>query len=77
MNIQIEAMVEQAKALTAEERVALLDALNELINPPDAAWQEAWAKESEDRLTAYEQGRIEAEDFDVVMARLRKEYLPK
>ena len=77
MNIQIEAIVEQAKALTAEERVALLDALNELIKPPDATWQEAWAKECEDRLAAYEQGRIEAEDFDVVMARLRKEYLLK
>lgn len=77
MNTQIEAMVEQAKALTAEERVTLLDALNELINPPDAAWQEAWAKECEDRLAAYEQGGIEAEDFDVVMERLRKEYVPK
>jgi len=56
MNIQIEAMVEQAKALTAEERVALLDALNELINPPDSTWQEAWATECKDRLAAYEQG---------------------
>ncbi len=77
MNGQIEAMVEQARTLTAEERVALLDALNELVYPPDSAWQEAWAKECEDRLAAYENGRIEAEDFDVVMARLRKEYLPK
>lgn len=75
MNTRVETMVEQAKVLTAEERVALLDALSELVSPPDAHWQQAWAKECEDRLAAYEQGRIEAEDFDVAMARLRKEYL--
>ena len=50
--------------------------MNELAIPPDAAWQTAWAKECEDRLTAYEQGMIEAEDFDVVMARLRKDTGP-
>ena len=75
MNARVEVMVEQAKALTPEERVALLDALSEMVTPPDSRWQEAWAKECEDRLAAYEQGKIEAEDFDVVMARLRKEYL--
>jgi len=75
MNTRVEALVDGAKALSAEERVALLDALSELVSPPDAQWQEAWAKECETRLAAYEQGRIEAEDFDVVMARLRKEYL--
>lgn len=75
MNARVAAMVEQAKVLTAEERVALLDALSELVSPPDSQWQEAWAKECEDRLDAYEQGKIKGEDFDVVMARLRKEYL--
>lgn len=75
MNTRVEAMVEQAKVLSAEERVALLDALGELFSPPDAQWQEAWARESEDRLAAYEAGKLEAEDFDVAMARLRKEFL--
>jgi len=75
MNTQIEAMVEQAKALSHEDRLELLDALNELIPPPDAVWQTDWARECDDRLAAYEQGKIEAEDFDVVMAKLRKEFL--
>ena len=30
---------------------------------------------SEDRLAAYEAGKIDTEDFDVAMARLRKEFL--
>lgn len=75
MNAHVEALVEEAKHLSAEERVALLDALSEMVSPPDAHWQAAWAKECDDRLAAFEQGRIEAEDFDVVMARLRREYL--
>lgn len=75
MNTRVEALVDEAKALSAEERVALLDALSELVSPPDVPWQEAWAKECEARLAAYDEGQIEAEDFDVVMARLRKEYL--
>jgi len=75
MNARVEGMMEQAQALTAEERVSLIDALTELVSPPDSGWQAAWARECEDRLAAYEQGKIEAEDFDVVMARLRTEYL--
>ena len=75
MNSRIEAMVEQAKSLTPEELVALLDALGELASPPNADWQAAWAKECEDRLVAYQQGLIDAEDFDSVMSRLRQDYL--
>ncbi|MDP2784066.1 MAG: addiction module protein [Sulfurimicrobium sp.] len=77
MNARVEAMMEQVKVLTAEERVALLDALNEFVSPPDSEWETAWAKECEDRLDAYERGGIEAEDFDVVMARMRREFLAK
>ncbi len=34
MNTRVEALVDEAKALSAEERVALLDALSELVSPP-------------------------------------------
>ncbi|MCF8199719.1 MAG: addiction module protein [Sulfuritalea sp.] len=77
MNARVEALIEQARGMTAEERVAALDALQELVVPPDEAWAEAWARESEDRLDAYQRGEIEAEDFDVVMERMRKDYLVK
>lgn len=75
MSSRVEAMLEQAKALSPEELVALLDALGELATPPDTAWQSAWAKEGEDRLAAYQKGDLEAEDFDSVMAQLRRDYL--
>lgn len=34
MNTRVEALVNEARILTPEERVALLDALNELVSPP-------------------------------------------
>ncbi len=77
MNARVEALIEQARELSREERVAVLDALQELVTPPDAAWEAAWAKECEDRLAAFERGEIEAEEFDVVMERMREEFLAK
>lgn len=77
MNARVEALIEQARGMTSEERVAALDALQELVAPPDQAWGEAWARESEDRLDAYSRGEIEGEDFDVVMERMRQEFLVK
>lgn len=75
MNARVEAFIEQARSLSREERVAALDALQELVAPPDASWEAAWATEADDRLAAYERGEIRAEDFDVVMERLRQEFL--
>ena len=77
MPLAVEELIEHARHLAPEERVVLLDALNELMTPPDAAWESAWAKEAEDRLEAYERGEIVAEDFDVVMERMRLKYLTK
>ena len=54
-----------------------LGALQELVAPPDPGWQQAWARESEDRLDAYQRGEIQAEDFDVMMARMRQEFLDR
>lgn len=75
MNARVQALIEQARIMTAEERLAVLDALQELVAPPDAAWERAWARESEDRLAAYQRGEIEAEDPDLVMEQVRQEFL--
>jgi hypothetical protein len=77
MNARVEALIEQAKCLNPEERIAALDALQELVAPPDSAWEIAWRGEAEERVAAYERGEIESEDFDVAMERLRLEFLAK
>ena len=68
---KVEELIEQARALPAEAQVALYDALHELISPPDPEWEAAWAAECERRLGELDRGEVEAEDFDVVMERLR------
>lgn len=77
MNARVEALIEQVRHLNRDECLVVLDVLQELVSPPDAAWEAAWAAESEDRLAAYERGDIEAEEFDVAMERLRREFLVK
>lgn len=77
MNARVEALIDQARIMTAEERLAVLDALQELVAPPDQAWEDAWSRESEDRVSAYQRGEIQAEDFDLVMEQMRREYLVK
>jgi hypothetical protein len=56
MNARVEAFIEQARCLDREERIAALDALQELVTPPGAAWEAAWAVEAEDRIAVYERG---------------------
>ncbi|WP_313953935.1 addiction module protein [Accumulibacter sp.] len=75
MNARVQALIEQARSMTAEERLVALDALQELVVPPDKDWEAAWARESENRLDAYLRGDIQAEDFDVMMTRMRREFL--
>ncbi len=77
MNVRVEAFIEQARSLTQAERVSALDALQELVVPPNNDWEAAWGKEAADRVEAYERGELAAEDFDLVMDRLRKEFLAK
>jgi hypothetical protein len=77
MNSRVEVFIEQARRLNVSERIAALDALQELVTPPSPAWETAWAVESEERLAAYKRGELEAEDFDVVMTQLRQEFIAK
>ncbi len=75
MNVRVQALIDQARVMTAEEQVAALDALQELVAPPDQEWEGAWARESEDRVDAYQRGEIKAENFDEVMEQMRRDYL--
>jgi hypothetical protein len=71
---KVEELTEQARALPAGAQVALYDALHDLISPPDPEWEKAWAHECDRRVGQLKRGEVEAEDFDVVMERLRLKY---
>ena len=75
MNAHVETLVEQAKTLTAQERAELLDALHDLVSPPDPEWEAAWARECEDRCAAIDRGEMPTHDFDEVMEDMRSRLL--
>lgn len=75
MNTHVEELVEQAKTLTDQERIELLDALHTLVSPPGPEWEAAWAKECEDRCAAIDRGEMPTHDFDEVMEKTRSRLL--
>ena len=71
MNDAIGPLLDQARKLSPEARNALIDALHDISAPPDAAWEAAWIRECEDRMTAIDRGEMPTYDFDEVMAQAR------
>lgn len=74
MNAHVGELYEQAKHLSAEERIELADLLYADTATPDAEWEAAWVAEAERRLEAYRRGEMEAIDAEEVHARLRAKY---
>lgn len=71
MNERVKRLVEEAKKLTPEEQVELLDELCVSLHDHDAEIDKAWAAEIEKRVAAVERGDLELVDADVVLAELR------
>ena len=77
MNQRVKALVDEARKLTPEERLELLDELSRVVDgeePADGTPEEieaAWLEEVERRLDADERGEKEGIDADDVMAAAR------
>ena len=64
---------QQAKALTPEERAKLAEALLEsLQETPLADIEEAWAREIEQRVAAYDRGELQSVSAEDVFAEARR-----
>lgn len=74
MNAQVQELLEQARKLSAEERIELADLLYADTTTPDAEWEAAWAAEAEQRLAAFERGEMEAHDADEVHRRIGEKF---
>jgi putative addiction module component (TIGR02574 family) len=71
MNTSTQAIIEQAKQLTALEKIEVVDALLASVDKPDTEIDKQWAAEAEDRLAAYRRGEIKALDLNQVLAKYR------
>jgi putative addiction module component (TIGR02574 family) len=65
-------LVESAKRLPPVERAALIEALLDSMDAPDAIVDARWTVEAESRLAAYEAGELQSMDADAVLSQLRK-----
>ena len=71
MTTQATQILEAALALSETERAALADELYASLRRTDPRIDELWAREAEDRLTAYRAGEIEAIPAEEVFRELR------
>ena len=71
MTSQAKELIALATALTPDERITLVEEILSSLDQPDAAMDRLWAKEAEDRLSAYRRGEIKAVDLDEVLAKYR------
>jgi putative addiction module component (TIGR02574 family) len=66
-----ENILEEASKLTPIEKAQLIDKLISNLDKPDKEIDELWATEAEDRLDAYDQGRIKAISLERVLQKYR------
>ena len=72
MNAKTKALSEEARRLSPEERIALVEDLLNSLDPADPEIEKLWADEARDRLRAYRRGEIDAVSLDQVLAGLSK-----
>lgn len=72
MNAKTKALSEEARRLSPEERIALVEDLLNSLDPADPEIEKLWADEARDRLQAYRRGEIDAVSLDEVLAGLSK-----
>lgn len=62
---------QQARKLSTEERIELVDDILTSLDEPNPTNDRLWTKEAEDRLAAYRRGEIKALSLEEVLAKYR------
>jgi len=61
----------EALTLSPSEKAQLIDKLISTLDKPDKEIDELWAKEAENRIDAYDQGKIKAISLEKVLQKYR------
>jgi putative addiction module component (TIGR02574 family) len=72
MVVPLEEIEQQARALEAEERAQLAEAMLESLHVPIADVEAAWARDIEDRVAAFDRGEMPAYPSEDVFAEARR-----
>ena len=72
MGSSLKQIEEQALGLSAEERAKLAEVILESLNAPIAEVEEAWAREIEQRVAAYDRGDVQTHAAEDVFAEAKR-----
>ena len=61
----------EALTLRPSEKAQLIDKLISTLDKPDKEIDELWAKEAEDRIDAYDQGKLKAVSLEKILQKYR------
>jgi putative addiction module component (TIGR02574 family) len=71
MNAKAKALGEQARGLSPQDRIALVEDVLDSLDQADPRIDRVWAKEAGERLAAYRRGEITARDLSDIVAKYR------
>ena len=71
MNDETKALSRKARTLSPNERVALVEDVQESPDTADPETDKLWAREAADRLAAYRRGDLSAKDISEIAAKYR------
>lgn len=69
MTLAAETLCAQVVQLPPEERMQVVERILDSLDEPDASLDALWAKEADNRLTAYRRGEVRAISLSEVIAK--------
>ncbi len=69
MTLAAETLSAQVVQLPPEERMQVVERILDSLDEPDASVDALWAKEADNRLTAYRRGKVRAIELSAVIAK--------
>ena len=71
MSNNAKTLIEQARALPRQDRIALVEDILDSLDHADPGADQLWAREASDRLAAYRRGELAAKDLSDIVAKYR------
>jgi putative addiction module component (TIGR02574 family) len=72
MSVETQEIIDRALELPVAEKARVVDELLASLNEPDEAIDALWRKEVEDRIEAYNSGKLRSVSLEEVLAKYRK-----
>jgi putative addiction module component (TIGR02574 family) len=72
MIAETQEIIDRALELPVEEKARIVDEILSSLNEPDEAIDALWRREVEDRIEAYDAGKLRSVSLEDVLAKYRK-----